>query len=85
MDYGGNMTKLRAILTIGCSASGKNTWVDQFVKEESELYRYSSTRAGAVWKVIERDVIRFTDIIKNNGVKDWTKYKFTRARENKVT
>lgn len=79
------MSKLRAIMTVGCSASGKNTWVDEFVEDEAELYRYSSGRSGAEWVVIERDVIRFTDIIDNKGVKDWTKYKFTRARENRVT
>ena len=68
--------KLRAIMTVGCSASGKNHWVDEFVGIQP---------IPAEWAVIERDVIRFTDIIDNNGVKNWTKYKFTRAREEQVT
>ncbi|MDB4311950.1 AAA family ATPase [bacterium] len=72
----------KAIMTVGCSASGKNTWVDEFVKTHSGN---DINPENNPWVVIERDVIRFTDIVDNKGVKDWTKYKFTRARENRVT
>jgi predicted kinase len=60
-------------MTIGPSASGKNLWLDQFLVGHPD------------WLVLERDVIRFTDIVKNDGVKDWTKYKFNRKNEQKVT
>jgi predicted kinase len=76
------MNKLKAIMTIGCSACGKNTWVDEFVRTQP-LNDIDTDKNP--WVVIERDVIRFTDILQNKGVKDWTRYKFKRQNEEKVT
>lgn len=60
---------MKAIITVGVSASGKST----FAKEmESQGYMD-----------INRDNIRFEHFC--NGVHDWSLYKFTKERENHVT
>lgn len=65
------MNKPQAILTIGISSSGKSTWDEQFIKENPS------------WVNINRDDVRFA--LFTEGKRDWTKYKFTKANENKVT
>ena len=37
----------KAIITIGCSGSGKSTWAKQFAQEQ--------LRMGVKWFIIERD------------------------------
>ena len=49
---------MKAILTVGVSASGKTTWAEQFVKENEW------------WVNINRDDIRFTIL----GERDWSKW-----------
>ena len=49
---------MKAILTVGVSASGKTTWAEQFVKENEG------------WVNINRDDIRFTIL----GERDWSKW-----------
>lgn len=65
------MNKPQAILTVGISNSGKSTWSEQFVKENPS------------WVNINRDDVRFE--LFTEGKRDWTKYKFTKGNENKVT
>lgn len=67
------MSKLKAILTIGASASGKTTWSREFVKASEDK-----------WTIIERDEIRFKLFAHQNGDRDWRAYKFTKAREKTV-
>lgn len=62
---------MKAIITQGISASGKTTFAENLVLEDSS------------WVNINRDDTRF--ILFCDGKKDWTKYKFTKSRENKVT
>ena len=56
---------MKAILTIGVSASGKSTWAEEFVKENPSFQK------------IERDCIR-KGIMFQNGYDglDWTQWKF---------
>lgn len=61
----------KAIVTVGISASGKTTWTDNFVRENEG------------WVNINRDDIRFELFC--DGVRDWSKYKWKRSKENKVT
>lgn len=70
-----------AILTVGCSGSGKTSWANQFVSDEN----YSGL--GGYWRIVERDAIRvelFPELSRGGRV-DWTKYKFTKAREQAVS
>ena len=62
---------MRAIITVGASASGKTTWADEFVIDNPE------------WVVVNRDDVRFRLFC--NGERDWNKYKFTKANEKRVT
>ena len=66
------------ILTVGASCSGKTTWTEQFIEDH-----YGKQYTGEDWVNLNRDDIRFNEFC--NGVRDWTKYKFTKANENKVT
>lgn len=59
---------MKAIITVGISASGKTTFAKQLESEG--------------WVDINRDTIRFTEVCPNGN---WNTYKFTRAREDKVT
>jgi predicted kinase len=61
--------KPQAIITIGCSASGKSTFAEDLCR-----------RNPNEWVEVNRDNIRFKDCEKN-----WNKYKFTKKSENKVT
>tara|TARA_R110002126_G_scaffold34517_1_gene106800 strand:- start:1033 stop:1944 length:912 start_codon:yes stop_codon:yes gene_type:complete len=65
------MSKLKIILTVGISCSGKTTWTNEFIKNRDD------------WVDLNRDEYRF--FLFNNGVRDWSKYKFNRANEKKVT
>lgn len=60
------------IVTVGCSGSGKTTWAEEYVREN-----YPN------WTNVNRDDERFA--LTNNGVRDWTKYKFNKSNERKVT
>ena len=62
---------MKAIICIGPSACGKSTFA-QTMEEEGFVD-------------INRDTIRFTHIVENDGVKDWCNYKFNRTNEGKVT
>lgn len=68
------MKERKVILTVGASASGKTSWVNDFLKYPGALLH---------WENLNRDDVRFSTFC--DGERDWTKYKFTRARENKVT
>jgi predicted kinase len=65
------MNKPQCLLTIGISSSGKSTWAEQFVKDNPN------------WVNINRDDVRFA--LFNNGERDWTKYKFNKNSEKRVT
>lgn len=56
---------MKAILTLGVSASGKTTWATEFVQNNKN------------WVNINRDDIRFMLI----GVRDWSKWNFKRENE----
>ena len=60
---------MKAIITVGISASGKSTFTQELVKQG--------------WQDVNRDDIRFKLFC--NGVRDWNLYKFTKERENRVT
>lgn len=62
---------MKSIVTVGPPACGKSTFAAELVEQG--------------WVEINRDNVRFTHIVDNNGVKDWTKYRHTKAREDKVT
>lgn len=65
------MNKPKAIITVGCSASGKSTYAKELVKEE--------------FIQIERDLIR-RDLFPEAFVdKSWSGYKFNRHNEQLVT
>lgn len=66
------MTK-KAIITVGISGSGKSTFA-------RDLLDSSNFEAIPKWIEINRDNLRF-----DNKTPDWTKYKFTKGRENAVT
>jgi len=57
---------MKAILTIGVSASGKTTWANSFVKENPD------------WVIICRDDIRTTLM---GGKLDWSKWNWKREDE----
>lgn len=60
---------MKAIITVGVSASGKSTFAKELVQQG--------------WQDINRDDIRFNLFC--NGVQDWNLYKFTKERETRVT
>lgn len=60
---------MKAILTVGCSASGKSTLAKELVEQG--------------WVDVNRDDIRFDTYC--NGVRDWSLYKFSKEKENNVT
>ena len=62
----------KAIITVGISGSGKST----FARELSTI----NLSDNIFWAEINRDNIRF-----NYKTPDWTKYKFTKGKENGVT
>lgn len=59
------------ILIVGCSGSGKTTWAESFIASNNN------------WVNINRDDERFA--MTNNGIRDWSKYKFNKSNERKVT
>lgn len=61
----------KLILTVGASSSGKSTWADKYCDENSGTIQ------------INRDSVRFG--LHNYGVRDWTKYKFSKSNEKEVT
>jgi predicted kinase len=60
---------MKAIITVGCSASGKTTFAKELVSQG--------------WMDVNRDDIRFEHYC--GGIRDWSLYKFTKERENQVT
>lgn len=60
---------LKAIITVGISASGKTTWAEEFVRKNRD------------WININRDDIRFS----LTGAKNWGDYKFNKSIERMVT
>lgn len=63
--------KNKIIFTRGVSASGKTVWTEQFVKDNPNYVN------------INRDDIRAALFC--NGELDWSRYKFTRGNEKRVT
>jgi predicted kinase len=61
---------MRAIVTVGISASGKTTWVNDLIETEKG------------WRDINRDWIRF-NVVKPGA--NWSNYKFNNANEKEVT
>lgn len=61
---------MKAIITVGVSASGKTTWVNHVLKTEKG------------WRDVNRDWIRF-NVVKPGA--DWSTYKFNKANESQVT
>lgn len=60
---------MKAIITVGISASGKTTFAKELV--------------GQGWMDVNRDDIRFEHFC--NGVRDWSLYKFSKEKETMVT
>lgn len=63
----------KAIITVGFSGCGKSTFAKQHMIENP----------SEEWVNLERDQIRFELFCE--GKRDWTKYKFTRANEERVS
>lgn len=61
---------MKAILTVGISASGKTTWVNDLLKAEKG------------WRDINRDWIRFNMVC---PFSNWSNYKFNKKNETEVT
>ena len=61
---------MKAIITVGISASGKSTWAAEKVNE-----------AGSRWFIVCRDNIRWSV----SGVTGWKDYKFNKKTEKEVT
>lgn len=61
----------KLVCCIGVSGSGKSTYAKELLE------------SGDCWWEINRDYFRFQEFC--NGVEDWSKYKFTKERENTVT
>lgn len=61
---------MKAIITVGISASGKTTWVNDVMKAEKG------------WRDINRDWIRFNVVC---PFSNWSNYKFNKKNENEVT
>lgn len=68
---------MKAIITVGVSASGKSTWASKFIAQEASK--------GVVWQRIERDCIRKGILIEKGIASDleWNKWKM--IWENDVT
>ena len=60
---------MKAIITVGISASGKTTWAEEYCRKNGN------------WININRDSLRFSLF----GVSSWKEYKFTKAKELLVT
>ncbi len=60
---------MKAVICVGISASGKSTFAKELVEQG--------------WMDVNRDDLRFEMFC--NGVRDWSLYKFTKERENRVT
>jgi predicted kinase len=71
------MSKPKIILTVGAAGSGKTTWAEKFVIDQA------AHNTSAKWSNLNRDEIRFELFC--NGKRDWTKYKFNKSNENKVS
>lgn len=66
---------MRAIVTVGVSASGKSTWASEFIAQEASK--------GIIWQRIERDCIR-KDILVERGISEeleWDKWKWKWEKE----
>ena len=61
---------MKAIITVGVSASGKSTWAAEKVNE-----------AGSKWFIVCRDNLRWSV----SGVTGWKDYKFNKKTEKEVT
>lgn len=59
----------KLLLLVGVSGSGKSTYAAELVKQG--------------WGEVNRDKLRFALFC--NGIQDWSKYKFSKERENTVT
>lgn len=59
------------ILTVGISCSGKTTWAEDFVRNRRD------------WVNLNRDEVRFNTF--TQGQRNWTKYKFNKKNEKRVT
>lgn len=59
---------MKAILTVGVSASGKSTWASEFIAQEAAK--------GIVWTHIERDMIRKKILVEKGFSKEleWDKW-----------
>lgn len=68
------MVKPTITLTVGCSGSGKTTWVE----EQKKLHGLTITFTD-----LNRDELRF-DLF-TDGERNWTKYKFSKAKEKRVS
>lgn len=69
---------MKAIITVGCSGSGKSTWAKNLQKQDKK----------SKWKIIERDEIRMLmveQILGHNDFDLWQHWEFTAAAENNVT
>lgn len=62
---------MKITFTIGISASGKTTWANQFCLDNPDTVN------------INRDDIRFKTFC--NGERNWSKYKFNKSNENRVS
>lgn len=78
------MQKNRLIVTIGPSCSGKTGWTERFLDSVTKRGEYLGvTFSTCDWVNINRDDIRF--LLFTEGKRDWTRYRFNKANENRVT
>ena len=65
------MQKLKLILTVGISGSGKTTWAEEFTRNRGD------------WANVNRDDFRFA--LLTSGIRNWSAYEFNRKNEKEVT
>jgi len=66
---------MKAIVTVGVSASGKSTWAKSFILQEADK--------GVSWQQIERDIIR-KEILNEKGISselEWDKWNWKWEKE----
>lgn len=70
---------MKAIITVGVSASGKTTWAEDFVNSQNSFSSESDQEDFPRWFNVNRDDIRFSIL----GVRDWKKWNW--KKEGLVT
>ena len=69
------MSTKKLIVPVGPAGSGKSSWANKYAEDHQD----------EEVKIIERDWVRFNLIVKNDGVRDWDLYEFSKKNEREVT